>query len=101
MSANTYGMPRNRTTRPAPYTLRQTMEIIKNDKTGIAVSQEVTPLDGKTFSWHIDAPYDDKMRPGSQWMSFAFSRISDNQFHDRYKMNDSGIEGAETYTITP
>ena len=50
---------------------------------------------------HIEAPYDDKMRPGSTWMSFAFSRISDNQFHDRYKMNDSGIEGAETYTITP
>jgi hypothetical protein len=83
------------------YTLRQTMEITRNDKTGIAVSQEVTPLDGKTFSWHIDAPYDDQMRHGSQWMQFAFSRISDNQFHDRYIMNDSGIEGAETYTITP
>ena len=83
------------------YTTEQTMEITKNDKTGIAVSQVVTPLDGKTFSWHIEAPYDDQMRPGSQCMSFAFSRISDNQFHDRYKMNDSGIEGAETYTITP
>jgi len=83
------------------YTTQQTMEITKNDKDGIAVSQVVTPLDGKTFSWHIEAPYDDKMRPGSQWMSFAFSRISDNQFHDRYKMNDSGIEGEETYTITP
>jgi hypothetical protein len=33
-------------------------------------------------------------------MSFAFRRISDNQFHDRYRMNDSGIEGEETYTIT-
>jgi len=82
------------------YTTEQTMEIKKNDKDGIAVSQVVTPLDGKTFSWHIEAPYDDKMRPGSQWMSFAFSRISDNQFHDRYRMNDSGIEGEETYTIT-
>ena len=38
------------------YTKEQTMEITKNDKTGIAVSQVVTPLDGKTFSWHIDAP---------------------------------------------
>jgi hypothetical protein len=82
------------------YTTQQTMEITKNDSTGIAVSQVVTPLDGKTFSWHIEAPYDDKMRPGSQWMSFAFSRISDNQFHDRYRMNDSGIEGEETYTTT-
>ena len=83
------------------YTKEQTMEITKNDKTGIAVSQVVTPLDGKTFSWHIDAPYDDQMRHGSQWMSFAFTRISDNQFHDRYKMNDTGVEGEETYTITP
>ena len=83
------------------YTTQQTMEITKNDKDGIAVSQVVTPVDGKTFSWHIEAPYDDKMRPASQWMSFAFSRISENQFHDRYRMNDSGIEGAETYTITP
>jgi len=82
------------------YTTEQTMEIKKNDKDGIAVSQVVTPLDGKTFSWHIEAPYDDVMRPGSTWMSFAFRRISDNQFHDRYKMNDSGIEGEETYTIT-
>ena len=82
------------------YTTQQTMEITKNDKDGIAVSQVVTPLDGKTFSWHIEAPYDDVMRPGSTWMSFAFRRISDNQFHDRYKMNDSGIEGEETYTIT-
>jgi hypothetical protein len=83
------------------YTTQQTMEITKNDKDGIAVLQVVTPLDGKTFTWHIEAPYDDKMRHASQWMSFAFSRISDNQFHDRYIMNDSGIEGAETYTITP
>jgi hypothetical protein len=82
------------------YTTQQTMEISKNDSTGIAVSQVVTPLDGKTFSWHIEAPYDDVMRPGSTWMSFAFRRISDNQFHDRYRMNDSGIEGEETYTIT-
>ena len=84
------------------YATEQTMIIHKNDKTGINVEQTVTPVGGgKTFSWHIDAPYDDKMRHGSQWMQFAFSRISDNQFHDRYKMNDSGIEGAETYTITP
>ena len=82
------------------YTTQQTMEITKNDKDGIAVSQVVTPLDGKTFSWHIEAPYDDKMRAASQWMSFAFSRISENQFHDRYRMNDTGVEGAETYTIT-
>src|ERR1700761_7050372 len=82
------------------YTTEQTMEITKNGKDGIAVSQVGPPLDGKTFSWHIEAPYDDQMRPGSQWMSFAFRRISDNQFHDRYKMNDSGIEGEETYTIT-
>jgi len=82
------------------YTTQQTMEITKNDKDGIAVSQVVTPLDGKTFSWHIESPYDDTMRPGSQWMSFAFRRISDKQFHDRYRMNDSGIEGEETYTIT-
>jgi len=83
------------------YTTEQTMEITKNDKAGIAVSQVVTPLDGKTFSWNIDAPYDNKMRHASQWMSFAFSRISANQFHDRYIMSDSGIRGAETYTITP
>jgi hypothetical protein len=83
------------------YTTQQTMEITKNDSSGIAVSQVVTPLDGKTFTWHIEAPYDDKMRPASSWMSFAFSRISANQFHDRYRMNDTGVEGAETYTITP
>jgi hypothetical protein len=83
------------------YTTEQTMEITKNDKTGIAVSQVVTPLDGKTFSWNIEAPYDNKMRHASTWMSFAFSRIADNKFHDRYIMGDSGVRGAETYTITP
>jgi hypothetical protein len=82
------------------YATEQTMTITKNDKTGIAVSQTVTPVNGKPFTWSIDAPYDDKMRHGSQWMSFAFSRISDNQFHDRYIMDDTKEEGAETYTIT-
>ena len=83
------------------YASEQTMEITKNDKTGIAVSQVVTPKEGKTFSWSIDAPYDNKMRKASTWMSFAFSRISDNQFHDRYIMNDTGEKGAETFTIEP
>jgi hypothetical protein len=32
-------------------------------------------------------------------MSFAFTRISDNQFHDRYIMHDTKEEGAETFTI--
>jgi hypothetical protein len=82
------------------YATEQTMTITRNDKNGIAVSQTVTPVGGKTFTWSIDAPYDDKMRHGSQWMSFAFSRISDNQFHDRYIMDDTKEEGAETYTIT-
>src|ERR1700744_1413810 len=72
------------------YATEQTMIIHKNDKTGINVEQTVTPTGGgKTFSWHIDAPYDDQMRHGSQWMSFAFTRISDNQFHDRYIMDDT------------
>ena len=83
------------------YTTEQTMEITRNDKHGIAVSQVVTPLDGKTFSWNIEAPYDNKMRHASQWMSFAFSRISDTQFHDRYVMNADGMRGEETFTITP
>jgi len=82
------------------YATEQTMEIKRNDKNGIAVSQVVTPLDGKTFSWSIDAPYDDKMRHASQWMSFAFSRISDNSFHDRYIMDADGQQGEETFTIT-
>jgi hypothetical protein len=34
-------------------------------------------------------------------MSFAFKRISANQFHDRYVMNDSGVKGEETFTIEP
>jgi hypothetical protein len=84
-----------------PYATEQTMEITRNDKDGIAVSQVVTPPDGKTFSWNIEAPYDNKMRKASAWMSFAFKRISDNQFHDRYVMNDSGMRGEETFTITP
>ena len=79
------------------YATEQTMIIHKNDKTGIAVSQTVTPINGKTFSWHIDAPYDDKMRHGSQWMSFAFSRLVDNKFHNRYIMDDTKEEGAETF----
>jgi len=41
------------------------------------------------------------MRHASQWMSFAFSRISDSQFHDRYTMDADGEAGAETFTITP
>lgn len=81
------------------YATQQTMIIHKNDATGINVEQTVTPINGKTFSWHIDAPYDDVMRHGSQWMSFAFTRISDNQFHDRYIMDDTKEEGAETFTI--
>jgi hypothetical protein len=82
------------------YATEQTMIIHKNDATGINVEQTVTPVGGgKTFSWHIDAPYDDQMRHGSQWMSFAFTRISDNQFHDRYIMDDTKEEGAETFTI--
>ncbi len=72
-----------------------------NDKSGIIVSQHVTLKDGKAFDWHIDAPWDDQMRHASTWMSFAFSRISDSQFHDRYKMDTDGEEGAETFTITP
>ncbi|MDB5395799.1 MAG: hypothetical protein JWM91_3305 [Rhodospirillales bacterium] len=83
------------------YATEQTMEITRNDKDGIAVSQVVTPPDGKTFSWNIEAPYDNKMRKASAWMSFAFKRISANQFHDRYVMNDSGMRGEETFTITP
>lgn len=82
------------------YATEQTMEITRNDKKGIAVSQVVTPIDGKTFSWSIEAPYDDKMRHASTWMSFAFKRISDNSFHDRYVMND-GKRGEETFTISP
>jgi hypothetical protein len=82
------------------YATQQTMIIHKNDANGIDVEQTVTPVGGgKTFSWHIDAPYDDQMRHGSQWMSFAFTRISDNQFHDRYIMDDTKEEGAETFTI--
>jgi hypothetical protein len=83
------------------YATEQTMEITRNDKDGIAVSQVVTPPDGKTFSWNIEAPYDNKMRKASAWMSFAFKRISANQFHDRYVMNDSGVKGEETFTIEP
>jgi hypothetical protein len=83
------------------YAKEQTMTITKNDATGITVSQHVSLKDGKTFDWHIDAPYDDQMRHASQWMSFAFSRLSDSQFHDRYKMDADGEEGAETFTITP
>lgn len=84
------------------YATEQTMEITRNDKDGIAVSQTVTPADGgKTFSWNIEAPYDNKMRKASTWMSFAFRRISDTSFHDRYIMNDSGMRGEETFTITP
>lgn len=83
------------------YATEQTMEITRNDEKGIAVSQVVTPPNGKTFSWNIEAPYDDTMRKASTWMSFAFKRISDTQFHDRYIMNDSGMKGEETFTITP
>jgi len=61
----------------------------------------VTLKTGKTFNWSIDAPYDNKMRHASEWMSFAFSRISKSQFHDRYKMDADGQVGAETFTITP
>ena len=82
------------------YASEQTMVIKRNNKNGIAVSQVVTPLDGKTFTWSIDAPYDNKMRHASQWMSFAFSRISDNSFHDRYVMDVDGQQGEETFTIT-
>jgi hypothetical protein len=84
-----------------PYATEQTMIITRNDPDGIAVSQVVTPPNGKTFSWNIEAPYDNKMRKASAWMSFAFKRISANQFHDRYIMNDSGMKGAETFTIRP
>lgn len=80
------------------YATEQTMEITKLDKTGITVSQVVTLKDGKTFNWTTDAPFDDKMRHASTWMSFAFSRISDTQFHDRYVMDD-GQEGEETFTV--
>jgi len=83
------------------YATEQTMTITKNDMTGITVSQHVSLKDGKTFDWSIDAPYDDKMRHASQWMSFAFSRINDHQFHDRYIMDADGQKGAETFTITP
>ena len=83
------------------YAKEQTMVITKNDKTGITVSQHVELKDGKTFDWHIDAPWDDQMRHASTWMSFAFSRLSDTEFHDRYKMDADGEEGAETFTITP
>jgi hypothetical protein len=65
------------------------------------VSQHVTLKDGKTFDWSIDAPYDDKMRHASQWMSFAFSRLNAHQFHDRYIMDADHQKGAETFTITP
>jgi hypothetical protein len=83
------------------YATEQTMIIYKNTKNELSVMQVVTPVGGKTFSWSIDAPYDDQMRHGSTWMSFAFSRISDNEFHDRYIMDDTGEKGAETFTITP
>jgi len=83
------------------YATRQTMEITRNDERGIAVSQEVTLTNGKTFRWNIDAPYDDKMRPASTWMSFAFSRVSPTVFRDRYVMNDTGVRGEETFTIMP
>ncbi|WP_157219807.1 hypothetical protein [Flavisphingomonas formosensis] len=83
------------------YATHQTMEITRNDDRGIAVSQQVTLTDGKSFSWNIDAPYDDKMRPASSWMSFAFSRISPTEFRDRYVMNDTGVKGEEVFTITP
>lgn len=81
------------------YAKEQTMEIKRLDKDGIAVSQNVTLVDGKNFTWSIDAPFDDQMRHGSQWMSFAFSRISDTQFHDRYIMDADGKTGEETFTI--
>lgn len=83
------------------YAKEQTMIITKNDPTGLSVSQHVVLKDGKAFDWHIDAPWDDQMRHASTWMSFAFSRISDTEFHDRYKMDVDGEEGAETFTITP
>lgn len=83
------------------YAIRQTMEITRNDSRGIAVSQDVTLKDGKTFHWTIDAPYDDKMRPASTWMSFAFSRLSPTMFRDRYVMNDTGVTGEETFAIAP
>jgi hypothetical protein len=82
------------------YAKEQTMIITRNDKAGIAVSQIVTLKDGKTFEWSIDAPYDNKMRHASTWMSFAFRRISGATFHDRYKV-DSGERGEETFFITP
>ncbi len=82
------------------YAKEQTMIITRNDKSGIAVSQVVTLKDGKTFEWSIDAPYDNKMRHASQWLGFAFRRISDTQFHDRYRM-DSGEKGQEVFNIAP
>jgi hypothetical protein len=82
------------------YATEQTMIVSKNDKTGIAVSQVVTLKDGKTREWSIDAPYDNKMRHASEWIAFAFHRISDNRFHDRYRM-DSGEKGQETFFIQP
>ena len=81
------------------YATEQTMVISKIDKDGLAVAQTVTPINGKTFSWHLEAPFDDKMRHASQWMSFAFSRLGENKFHNRYIMDDTKEEGAETYTI--
>lgn len=81
------------------YAKEQTMEIKRLDKNGITVSQNVTLVDGKNFTWSIDAPFDDQMRHGSQWMSFAFTRISDSQFHDRYIMDADGKTGEETFTI--
>lgn len=81
------------------YAKAQTMEIKRLDKDGISVSQNVTLVDGKNFTWSIDAPFDDQMRHGSQWMSFAFTRISDTQFHDRYVMDADGKQGEETFTI--
>jgi hypothetical protein len=83
------------------YAKEQTMVITRNDPSGLAVSQTVTPIQGQTFNWEIEAPYDNKMRHASQWMSFAFKRISATKFHDRYKMDADGERGEETFTITP
>jgi hypothetical protein len=83
------------------YATEQTMEIRRNDADGISVAQTVTQKDGSTFDWSIDSPYDDKMRPGSKWMAFAFARISDHQFKDRYRMLGEDKVGGETFTISP
>jgi hypothetical protein len=83
------------------YAKEQVMEITRIDASGIAVSQTVTLVDGKTFDWSIDSPWDNTMRKGSRWMSFAFARISDHEFKDRYRMAEGGQVGGETFTISP